>query len=159
MPSIKEIIAAKEAAKAAALAAQAAATSGQQLSSPLSAGKPPGRGIVLTKDLPKGMENGEPRGQRTEIQEELTLPERRNLCEPEGETLPMTPVNATPEVAAWHAAMMAFETELCLMRDPLNPEHAWLAVRFSEQPSCPILLHKLPFYEHPRTVRPENEPF
>ncbi len=87
------------------------------------------------------------------------LPDRRSLSEPDGEAIPMTPTDATPAVAAWHQAMNAFDSELCLMRDPLNPEFAWFAVRFADQPQNPILLHKLPFWEHPRTVRPDDQPF
>lgn len=151
MPSIKEIIAAKAAAAAAAAAKESSATTYNQ-------GKPKPAGIVLSRELPPEMQNGEPRGQRTPITD--TPPEeRRSLSEPEGEAIPMTPVNPTAEIATWHEAMNAFQTELCLMRDPLSPEYAWLAVRLESQPRNPILLHKLPFWEHPRTVRPDNQPF
>lgn len=148
MPSIAEIIAAKQAAQQNTNAAPAPPV-----------GKPKTAGIVLSKDLPPDMKNGEPRGQRTPITDTPPRPERRSLSEPEGEAIPLTPVDATKEVATWHEAMNAFQTDLCLMRDPLNPEFAWLAVRLESQPTNPILLHKLPFWEHPRTVRPDSQPF
>jgi hypothetical protein len=152
MPTIAELIAAK---KAAAAQAESPAPAPQ---SPL--GKPRTAGLVLTKDMPKGMENGEPRGQRTPIAE--TLPnqmEKRSLSEADGEAIPLTPTNASAAVSMWHEAMNAFQSDLCLMRDPNNPEYAWFAVRLDHLPSDPILLHRLPLYEHPRTVRAENEPF
>ena len=137
MPTIKEIIAAREAAKN-----QPAPAASQP-------GKPISVGLVLTKATPT----------TTPPAPAPLLPERRSLSEPEGEAIPLAPLDATPAVAAWHEAMNAFDSELCLMRDPINPEFAWFAVRFADQPQNPILLHKLPFWEHPRTVRPESEPF
>jgi len=87
-------------------------------------------------------------------------PEPRSLSQTSGEAIPMVPVNATPEEQTWHAALNAFETELCLMRDPNEPEIIWLAVRPNRQGLPPILLHRLPWvlwnYPHPPT---ENEPF
>lgn len=156
MPTIAELIAAKKAAEQAAAAQAESPAPAPQ--SPL--GKPRTAGLVLTKDMPKGMENGEPRGQRTPIAE--TLPnqmDRRSLSEADGEAIPLTPTNASKAVSMWHEAMNAFQSDLCLMRDPNNPEFAWFAVRLDHLPSDPLLLHRLPLYEHPRTVRPDNEPF
>jgi len=87
------------------------------------------------------------------------VPERRSLGAEDGETVDLTPQNATQAEAAWHAAFNAFESELCLMTDPHRPERAWLAVRLDGQEDWPILLKQLPLYEHPRTVRPTNQPY
>lgn len=141
MATIAEIIAAREAAKVASNTSPA----------PKQPGKPTSVGLVLTKALPP-----EPKTAESPM---LPLVDRRSLSEPEGEAIPMTPMDAPPSIQSWHQAMNAFQTDLCLVRDPLNPEYAWLAVRFEDQPSNPILLHKLILWEHPRTVRPENEPF
>jgi len=84
----------------------------------------------------------------------VVTPERRALGDPAGETIDMTPQNATQAQAAWHAAYNAFETELCLMRDPTDSEVAWLAVRLDGQEDWPILLKSFPLYDHPRMVRP-----
>lgn len=86
-------------------------------------------------------------------------PERRSLGAEDGETVDMTPQTATQAEEAWHAAFNAFESDLCLMTDPHNPERAWIAVRLLGQEDWPILLKQLPLYAHPRTVRPANEPF
>ena len=83
----------------------------------------------------------------------VVTPDRRALGDPTGETIDMTPQNATQAQAAWHAAYNAFETELCLMRDPTDSEVAWLAVRLDGQEDWPILLKSFPLYEHPRMVR------
>jgi hypothetical protein len=111
--------------------------------------------LVLSKDLPATTPNGEPRGQATPITDG---PPRRSLSETQGEGIPATPITATPMETLWHLAMTGFESELCLMTDPVDAERAWLAVRFTED-HPPILLHALPIYQHPRTVRPANEPF
>jgi hypothetical protein len=85
--------------------------------------------------------------------------ERRSLGAEDGETVDMTPQSASQAEEAWHAAFNAFESDLCLMTDPHNTERAWIAVRLDGQEDWPILLKSLPLYEHPRTVRPANQPF
>jgi len=84
--------------------------------------------------------------------------ETRQLGSDHGEQIDMTPVNADQPTIQWHAALNAFESELCLMRDPADSEVAWLAVRTAGQ-AQPILLKSLPLFEHPRQVRPDNVPF
>jgi hypothetical protein len=81
------------------------------------------------------------------------MEDRRALGAENGETLDMTPMDARQAEAAWHAAFNAFESELCMMRDPRDQERAWIAVRLLGQEDWPILLKSLPLYEHPRTVR------
>ena len=86
-------------------------------------------------------------------------PGPRSLSTTEGETIDMTPVSASKAEQTWHSALNAFESELCLMTDPKDPERAWIAVRLDGQEEWPILLKSFPLYQHPRTVRPDNEPF
>jgi hypothetical protein len=178
MPSLSEILAAKKAAAAAAAtsAAQAAPPPTPKKSlaqvaaekaedkadddlltrlSPAPLGK---RALVLSKDLPAAFPNGEPRGQLTPIKELPPQETRRSLSETEGEGIPLLPLESTPEETLWRIAMTGFESELCLMTDPVDAERAWLAVRFTET-HPPILLHSLPLYQHPRTVHPDEEPF
>jgi len=170
MPTITEILAAKKAA-AAGVAPQPAATPAAPNKTLAQAAAekiedadllkrltPPtlGKSLVLSKDLPADHPNGEPRGQMTPIK---GPDEIRSLGETEGEALPLAPLAADKCIKDWHKALTAFETELVIMSDPLEPERAWLAVRMEEEPMNPLLLKALPFYEHPRTVRPASEPF
>lgn len=133
MPTIAEIIAAKKAAATAP---------------PVGKSKP--AGIILSKDLPPQHQNGEPRGQKTPIPDEI-----RSLSEPRGQGIDMTPVNASPMTTTWHQAMNAFQTELCIMQDPERPDQAWIAVKMAAHP--PILLHCLPLWEHP--TKSQTQPF
>jgi hypothetical protein len=140
MPSISEIIAAKAARAAAERAPEVAP------------GKPRGSGLVLNSaPLPKPPEPPAP----------PEAPEPRSLSRPAGETIPMVPTRAEKEEATWHEALNSFESQLCAMRDPLDPETIWLAVRPNRAGLPPILLHRLPWalWEHPATVRKEDEPF
>lgn len=177
MPSITEILAAKKAAAAAAagvapqpapatpkksLAAIAAEKAEEKADDDLLTRLTPAllgkRALVLSKDLPPTTPNGEPRGQATPIRDASPEETRRSLSETAGEGMPMIPNEAAPEEMLWRIAMTGFESELCLMTDPADAERAWLAVRFTEN-HPPILLHSLPLYQHPRTVRPATEPF
>lgn len=118
---------------------------------------PPGKSLVLSRQSEaSNATKGEPRGQRSEIHAEL--PAERSLSETTGEGVKTIPLEATPAEALWIHAMSGFESELCIMTDPTDPESAWLAVRIGEE-FPPILLHRLPFYEHPKTQRSPNEPF
>lgn len=87
-------------------------------------------------------------------------PEPRSLSQTSGEAIPMVPINADAETQTWHAALNAFESELCLMRDPQDSEVAWLAIRPYRDGMPPILLHRLPWlmWDYPHTPT-ENEPF
>jgi hypothetical protein len=123
---------------------------------------PPGKrvaGIVLSKSLPGGPE---PRGQRTPVMGPEDLePEPRSLSRTAGEAIDMTPVKADNEVETWHAALNAFESSLCVMRDPKEPDVIWLAVRPDREGLPPLLVHRLPWvlWNHPQEIRPDNEPF
>jgi hypothetical protein len=177
VPTIAQIIAAKQAGAAAAVAAgkpvtYAAATAPTETLAERAATiaaidriDPPGKqeratsarksaGLILSKDLPGGPEA---RGQQTPIRGPEDEP--RSLSATEGEAIPMVPVTATATEQSWHAALNAFESELCLMTDPKDPERAWIAVRLDGQEEWPILLKSFPLYQHPRTARPPNEPF
>jgi len=129
MATIAEIIAAKKKAAAAALPGK------------------PSAGVVLT-DRPSPDETAR------------SLPaENRSLSRTAGEALPMLPVGASAEVATWHQAMNSFETDLCLMRDPVDPETCWLAARPTREGLQPLLLHRLPWllWEHPAAL--SDQPF
>jgi hypothetical protein len=78
-----------------------------------------------------------------------------------GEAIDMTPTNADAETATWHQALNAYDSMLCLMRDPYEPEVVWLAVRADRPSLPPILIHRLPWviYDHPNTPRHPNEQF
>lgn len=78
-------------------------------------------------------------------------PEERSLSATQGEAIPMTPINADAETQTWHAALNAFDSELCVMRDPMDSEVVWLAVRSYRDGMPPILIHRLPWtlWEHP----------
>ena len=86
--------------------------------------------------------------------------DERSLALPQGQTIDMTPIDASPETRTWHQALSAFESELVITNDPVDPTHSWLAVfpkGVAHAP--PILLHRLQFVEHPATTRPANHPF
>ena len=81
----------------------------------------------------------------------------RSLSETKGEAIPLTPCNASREVETWHEAMNAFESQLCVMRDPADSDVVWLAIRPDREGLPPILLHRLPWtlwdYPHAPTDR------
>lgn len=182
MPTIREILAAKQAAQAAVDAlngtppadAPAAPDSPSltlaeraELKEAIDRIDPPGEaraaasraaraGLVLSRRDPDPCPNGEPRGQETPVDG----PPQRALSLTSGEEIDMTPVGADPATAAWHQAATALESELVVMRDPNDPEACWLALAPIGGRLMPLLLHRLPWtlwdYPHPR---PENEPF
>ena len=112
-------------------------------------GKP--RGLVLSSKAPE-----------LPIQPPTPAPEsdERSLALPQGQAIDMTLVDALPQTRTWHQALNAFESELVVTNDPLDPTHSWLAV-FPKgvKDAPPILLHRLQFFEHPSTQRPANHPF
>lgn len=63
---------------------------------------------------------------------------------------------ADAATTAWHQATNAFESELCLMRDPTDSERGWLALRLDGQ-EMPLLLKSFMLFDHPQTVR--SQPF
>lgn len=97
---------------------------------------------------------------KAEIAEKAAHAERRSISLPAGEAIPMVPLNADKEMRTWHEALNAFESELCVMRDPKESEVIWLAVRSSRKGMPPILLHRLPWllWDYPRTPT-DLEPF
>lgn len=180
MPTIAEILAAKQAAKAPGAAEPRPAEKKLTLSEKAAEIEkerevteaidridPPGKqerreanrrttGLILNRNMPVP-EKGESRGQATPI----GGPEQRALAATSGELIDMTPEDAAPETAAWNSAMIALESELCVMRDPADPEACWLSLKSAGMDRKPLLLHRLPWliYEHPEAERPENEPF
>lgn len=174
MPTIAEILAAKQAAKAPAAAAEprpaekkltlaekaAKIEQEREVTEAIDRIDPPGKrekseshratvGLVLNRNMPVP-ENGEPRGQATPI----GGPEERALSATSGEVIDMTPVGADPATVAWHAAQSALESDLCVMRDPSDPEACWLALTSAGPDRQPLLLHRLPWllYEAPATA-------
>jgi len=84
----------------------------------------------------------------------------RSLSRSDGEAIPMTPCNADKEVTTWHEALNAFESALCVMRDPTDSDVVWLAVRPDRRDLPPILLCRLPWtlWDYP-TAPTEHEPY
>ena len=149
MPTIAEIIAAKKAAAASqpkpAPAAPQPTAADLELEAAINRIDPPGKrraGLVISSKTPLP---------KAEIAEKSAYREERSLSAMQSEAIPMTPSNADAETQTWHAATNAFESELCVMRDPQDSEAVWLAVRSYRDGMPPILLHRLPWilWEHP----------
>ena len=85
--------------------------------------------------------------------------DERSLGRPDGQGIDMTPVDASPTVTAWHWALNSYESELAITNDPEDPRYAWIAVFPHGMKVPPILLHRIQYYEHPQTKRPDNHPF
>jgi phosphatidate phosphatase APP1 len=161
MPTIAEIIAAKKAAAAGSQTIKPAAAPPRQptaadleVEAAINRIDPPGKrraGLVVSNKTPL---------QPAVIAEKITHKENRSLSQTSAEAIPMVPVNADPEEQTWHSALNAFETELCLMRDPQDSEVAWLAVRSYRAGMPPILLHRLPWILWDQPHNPtDREPF
>lgn len=156
--TIAQIIAAKKAAAAKASApAQAEPQVDLMLDAAIDRIDPPSvgkrrAGLVLNASTPLA---------QADVAEKLHHHELRSLSKPQGEAIPMTPANADKETATWHEATNAFESSLCVMRDPKEPDVIWLAVRADREGLPPILLHRLPWllWEHPMTIREDQIPF
>jgi len=104
-------------------------------------------GLVLSASTPLA---------EADVAEKLHHSELRSLSRPQGESVPVLPVAADAATTAWHQATNAFESELCLMRDPTDSERGWLALRLDGQP-LPLLLKSFMLFDHPQTVR--SQPF
>ena len=160
MPTIAEIIAAKKVAAASAINAGKAEPPRQPTAADLEVEAainridPPGKrraGLVISSKTPL---------QPAVIAEKAAHKENRSLSQTNGEAIPMMPSNADAETQTWHSALNAFESELCLMRDPMDSEVAWLAIRPYRDGMPPILLHRLPWlmWDYPHTPT-DSEPF
>lgn len=75
---------------------------------------------------------------------------RRSLASTSGEALLVAPEDAMPRDLAWHSALQAFESELCLVQ---KGGWGWLGVMRADQPDQPILLLRLPLYVVPPIPR------
>ena len=164
MPTIAEILAARKAAAAKPAPAPADPPAPRETLAERAATKeavdridPPGkreraaaRGLVLNKDMP--VPPRENRGQATPI----SGPEERALGATQGELIDMTPTDAPAADRLWHSALASLESELCVMRDPADPEACWLALRSAGAESRPLLLHRLPWllWEAPDSGEP-----
>ena len=149
MATIAEIIAAK---KAAASKAAPAPQADPMLEAAIARIDPPSlgkrrAGLVLSASTPLPA---------ADVAEKAHHSELRSLSRPQGEAVPVLPVAADAATTAWHAATNAFESELCLMRDPTDSERGWLALRLDGQP-LPLLLKSFMLFDHPQTVR--SQPF
>ena len=118
---------------------------------PPSLGKRRAAGMVLSIKTPP---------QPAEVTEKAHHAALRSLSRSEGEAIPMTPTNADREVETWHEALNSFESSLCVMRDRMDSDVVWLAVRPDRRDLPPILLCRLPWtlWDYP-TVPTEEEPF
>lgn len=149
--TIAEIIAAKKAAAAGAIAHGIAAipkkptAADLEVEAAINRIDPPGKrraGLVVSNKTPMAP---------AEIAEKSAYREERAISQTFSEAINMTPVEADAEETTWHEAMTAFESQLCVMRDPNEPDVIWLAVRPNRQGLPPILIHRLPWtlWEHP----------
>jgi hypothetical protein len=157
--TIAQIIAAKKAAanKGSSVSTPAAIAERSEVKDAIARIDPPSlgkrrAGLVLSASTPLA---------QADVAEKAHHSELRSLSKSQGEAIPLTPADADKEVATWHEATNSFESSLCIMRDPKEPEVIWLAVRADREGLPPILLHRLPWgmWEHPATARPENEPY
>lgn len=160
MPTIAEIIAAKKAAAAGAIAHGIATIPKKPTAADLEVEQainridPPGKrraGLVVSNNtpLPPAI-----------IAEKAAHKENRAISQTFSEAINMTPVEADAEETTWHEAMTAFESQLCVMRDPNEPDVIWLAVRPNRQGLPPILINRLPWtlWNYPHTPT-DREPF
>jgi len=152
MPTIAEIIAAKQAAATPPVATAPPVDVDPLLESAIDRIDPPAAGkrragLVLSAKTPL---------QPAEVALKAHHSELRSLSLPQGEALPVLPVAADAATTAWHQAINAFETELCLMRDPVDSDRGWLALRLDGQ-EMPLLLKSFMLFDHPQTTR--SQPF
>ena len=159
MPTIAEIIAAKKAASAAnptqTLCKPYVATADDlEVEAAIDRIDPPGKrraGLIISSKTPLP---------KAEIEQKAAYKEERSLSQTKGEAIPMVPINADEMTTTWHEALNAFESELCLMRDPTDSDVAWLAVKSYRVGMPPILIHRLPWtlWDQPHTPT-DREPF
>lgn len=151
MPTIAEIIAAKKAAAAGAIAHGIATipkkptAADLELEAAINRIDPPGKrraGLVVSINTPL---------QPAILAEKAAHKENRAISQTFSEAINMTPFKADAEETTWHEAMTAFESQLCVMRDPQDSDVVWLAVRPNREGLPPILIHRLPWtlWEHP----------
>ena len=152
--TIAQIIAAKKAAanKGSSVSTPAAIAERSEVKDAIARIDPPSlgkrrAGLVLSASTPLPA---------ADVAEKLHHSELRSLSKPQGEAMPVLPVAADAATTAWHQAINAFESELCLMRDPTDSERGWLALRLDGQP-LPLLLKSFMLFDHPQTVR--SQPF
>ena len=158
MPTIAEIIAAKKAASAAnptqTLRKPYVAAADLEVEEAINRIDPPGKrraGLIISSKTPLP---------KAEIAEKAAYKEERSLSQTKGEAIPMVPINADEMTTTWHAALNAFESELCLMRDPTDSDVAWLAVKSYRAGMPPILIHRLPWTLWDQPHKPtDREPF
>jgi len=144
--TIAQIIAAKKAA--AGQVALAAPQADPMLDAAINRIDPPSvgkrRGLVLSASAPLPA---------ADVAEKAHYSEARKL------SLPLS--TPPPPAEAWGTVLGCTERDLCLMRDPTDPETCWLAVRHQECDHAPILIMRLPWllWEHPTAIRPEDIPY
>jgi len=127
MPSIAEIIAAK---KAKAAVKTQVSNEDRELDEAIDRIDPPKKhkALVLSASTPLPA---------ADVAQTAHYKELRKLSQPRSEP--------PPSKDAWGAVMGCTEQDLCLMRDPSDPETCWLAVRHQECDHPPILIMRLPW--------------
>ena len=166
MPTIAELIAAKNAAKL------------NPPPPPVAAVAPPAakrESMAETMDLREAIDRIDAPGKRrpspglvltrspSPSTDELAPPtpviaEPRALGARVGEAL--TVAGPTPQAMAWDEVLNRWETDLVIMADPEpGSESAWLALRPMTGGGLPVMLHRLPFWPHPARRMTEDEPF
>ena len=147
--TIAQIIAAKKAA-----ASKAAPQADPMLDEAIARIDPPSlgkrrAGMVLSASTPLPT---------ADVAEKAHHAELRSLSKPQGEAIPVVPTTADRQTTAWHEAINAFESELCLVRDPMDLERGWLALRMDGQ-QTPLLLKSFMLFDHPATIREDQIPY
>lgn len=85
--------------------------------------------------------------------------EHRSLSQTIGEAIDQTPTTPVQGISQWNDALNAFQSEMCIVSDPKDPEMAWIALRLNGKEERPLLLYQLPYWEHPLMQRKPNAPF
>lgn len=155
--TILELIAAKKAAAKTPAAAPPAAHHDPMLEAAINRIDPPALGKRRAAGMILSIKTPPPTAEVAQKAHNAAL---RSLSRSEGEAIPMTPCNADLEVTTWHEALNAFESQLCVMRDPMDSDVVWLAVRPDRRDLPPILLCRLPWtlWDYP-TAPTEHEPY
>jgi len=162
MPTIAEIIAARAAGKNPATAPPAPAESKPQPK------HSPAEQVELTEAINRIDPPGKRKGGSLVLNNAPLPPEPKPIVPEEpralgarvGESLTVLPDAASAEVLAWDEIKHAFTTDLVIMSDPVpGAEHAWIALKPASLGLRPILIHKLPFWIHPETIKAPGDPF
>lgn len=154
MPTIAELLAAKK--------AKLAGTSNVERPTSNVEGK--AESIAERIELKEAIDRIDPKGKSKAASLVLSQRMPEQVPEPEPARKLAAPLSQAPTFqtdAAWGAVLASTVADLCVMRDPADPEACWLAVRHIECTHPPIMILCLPWllWEHPQAAKPEEEPY